>query len=278
MSAYLELTKPRITLLAALCAAAGFALASEGPVDPGRLAWTVLGTALAAAATGCLNQWLEADIDRLMRRTMCRPLPSGRVAPGRALAFGLACGAGSLVLVWKTNLLAWLLAAATLLGYLAVYTPLKRRTSWSTWIGAVPGAMPPLIGWAAAAGRLEPAAWTLFAVQYLWQIPHFLALAWLHREDYARAGLCVASVADPTGRALRRQIAASLALLLPLSLLPGLLGMAGQAYAVLAAALGAGYAAAGLRAVLDLTQPNVRQVFAASLVYLPAVLAGLVAL
>ena len=196
----LALAKPRITLLVALCAAAGFALASHGPLDWARLAWTTLGVALASASTGCLNQVFEAEFDGLMRRTRNRPVPAGRVTPAAAYTLGLAWGAMGLgVLAWKVNALSCGLTAFTLVSYLLVYTPMKRFSSFSTWVGAIPGALPPVIGWTAAGGALDAGAAALFGIQFLWQMPHFLALAWMYREDYALGGYKVYPVTDPSG-------------------------------------------------------------------------------
>ena len=180
MRAYLALAKPRITVMVALCAAAGYALASRGTLDWTRLAWTVIGVALASASTGCLNQVLEADLDARMKRTARRPIPMGQVAPGLAHALGLLWGAAGLgLLAWKVNGISCGLTAFTLVSYLLVYTPMKRFSPLSTWVGAIPGALPPVIGWTAAGGALDSSAAVLFGIQFLWQMPHFLALAWL---------------------------------------------------------------------------------------------------
>lgn len=278
MKGCLALAKPRITALTALCAAAGFLLAARGPLDRARLLWTVAGVALAAASTGCLNQLLEADRDARMKRTARRPIPAGLVAPGSALALGLAWGAAGLgLLAWKVNGASCALTAFTLAAYLLVYTPMKRVSPLSTWAGAVPGALPPVIGWAAAGGALDASAAALFAVQFLWQIPHFLALAWLHREDYGRGGFRVASVVDPSGASLSRQMAATAVLLLAASALPFVLGMAGRAYLLVALASGGLFLSLSLAAARRLTHASARRVFLGSLCYLPLVLCALVA-
>lgn len=274
----LALAKPRITALVALCAAAGYLLAARGPLDRARLWWTVLGVALAAASTGCLNQVLEAGLDARMERTKDRPLPSGRWGSGRALALGLLWGAAGLgLLAAEVNPAACALTAFTLAGYLLVYTPLKRRSPLSTWIGGIPGALPPVIGWAAAGGALDARAGALFALQFLWQMPHFLALAWLHREDYARGGFRVYPVTDPSGASTAWQMAATSGLLLAASVLPFGLGLAGRAYLTGALACGALFLLLSLAAARELNDRAARRVFLASLAYLPFVLALLVA-
>lgn len=278
MKAYLALAKPRITLLVALCAAAGYALASRGALDWTRLVWTVAGVALASASTGCLNQVLEADLDARMNRTSRRPIPSGEVTPAAAHALGLAWGAAGLALLyWKVNGAACGLTAVALASYLLVYTPMKRFSPLSTWVGAIPGALPPVIGWTAAGGALGGPAAALFAIQFLWQMPHFLALAWLYREDYALGGYRVYSVTDPSGAEVAWQMAATAALLLAVSILPFGLGLAGGAYLFTALSLGCLFLILSLAAAKELTQASARRVFLASLAYLPLVLAALVA-
>ena len=278
MKEYLALAKPRITVMVALCAAAGYALASHGPLDWARLFWTMAGVALASAATGCLNQVLEADLDARMKRTCRRPIPMGLVAPGAAHALGLLWGAAGLgLLAWKVNSVSCALTAFTLVSYLLVYTPMKRFTPLSLWVGAVPGALPPVIGWTAAGGELGASAAVLFGIQFLWQMPHFLALAWLYREDYALGGYRVVSVTDPTGAELSWQMAATSALLLAVSVLPFGLGLAGRAYLFTALALGAIFLLLALAAARELTAASARRVFFASLAYLPLVLSALVA-
>lgn len=278
MKALLELAKPRITALVALCAAAGYALASRGPLDWPRLAWTMAGVALASASTGCLNQVLESDLDERMNRTRRRPIPEGRVTPAAAHALGLVWGAAGLgLLAWKVNASACALTAFTLASYLLVYTPMKRFSPLSTWVGAVPGALPPVIGWTAAGGALDASAAALFSVQFLWQMPHFLALAWLYRDDYARGGYRVVSVTDPSGVLLARQMAATAALLLAASAAPFALGLAGRAYLAAALALGGAFLALSLSAARALDSASARRVFLASLAYLPLVLGALVA-
>ena len=230
MRGFLELAKPRIALMSALTALAGYWLA--GGRDWVQAGWLAAGTLLAACSTGTLNQCLEVGPDSRMELTRRRPLPEGRVSLARAAAFGIFCGAAGLwILFAGSGSLACALAFATLAGYVFAYTPLKLVTPQSTWIGAVCGAMPPLIGWAAATGSLSAAAWSLFAIQFLWQIPHFLALFWLHREDYIRAGFQVMPAIDQDGSATALQIAVHSLTLCLAGLLPLLIGMAGFATA-----------------------------------------------
>jgi len=273
--AYAELTKPRIALMVLVTAYIGWRLA--GGRGAGTLSWMLLGTGLSALCAGSLNQYLERGKDALMRRTRTRPLPQGRLRPGRALAFGLACGlAGAWVLSWRVNALSAGLALATLCFYLLIYTPLKPVTPHSTWIGAAAGATGPLIGWAAARGELSPAAWALFAIQFLWQIPHFMAIFWMCREDYARAGFRVMPVLDPGGGTTACQIALHSFALLLASLVPALCGLAGTPYGLWALALGAAFLGLGMRASWTMALLDTRRLFLASLAYLPLLFGALV--
>jgi protoheme IX farnesyltransferase len=230
-AAYFALTKPDVSFLVVLTTLAGYALASSGPLDWLRMAHTVCGTTLVAAGTSALNHYLERDTDARMRRTAARPLPSGVLQPAEALWFGLAlAAAGVIQLALAVGSLAALLALGTSVAYLAAYTPLKTRTTWATLVGAFPGAAPPLIGWAAARGTLGPGAWVLFAIVFLWQVPHFHAIAWMYREDYARAGIRMLPVVDPEGRATFGQILFCASALIPVSLLAAVTGIAGVRY------------------------------------------------
>lgn len=270
MNDFVALTKPRITALVAATTAFGFVLGGGRPGAD--LFWVTLGASLCAAACGALNQWLEKDQDALMRRTMTRPLPAGRVAPGTALLYGLAlAAAGLLVLRLKSDPIALQLTAFTLAAYLLLYTPLKRVSPHSTWVGAAAGATPPAIGWAAAAGSLPAQAWVLVAIQFLWQIPHFLALFWLYREDYARAGFRVLPVVHPDGGSTAAQIAVHSFTVIPATVAPAFFGMAGPGYGLAALILGCGYLVVGLRASWTLETVDARRLFLASLAYLPAV-------
>jgi len=237
--AYVVLTKPDVTFLVVITAVAGFYLGSRGPLDWPLLLHTLGGTMLVAGGTAALNQFIERDMDAVMRRTSARPLPAGILQPREALAFGL--GALAIGVVWlalAVNLLSCALALATSLLYLGLYTPLKTRTPLATAVGAIPGALPPLIGWAAARGSLSGDAWILFAIIFFWQFPHFLSIAWIYREDYARAGIRMLPVVDRSGDLTFRQIVTMSAILVPVSLLPAVIGMAGMHYFFVALVLG----------------------------------------
>ncbi len=274
---YLELTKPRITWLIVMSAAIGYFFGHSGPWSLVHVFNTLIGTALMASGTAALNQWYERGADLLMNRTKMRPLPSGRLLPHRALWFGiLLATAGTLELGFGVNWLTSQLCLATLFMYLFLYTPLKQRTWWSTTIGAFPGAMPPLIGFAGAAGKLTAEAWVLGAILFLWQFPHFYAIAWMYREDYQRAGIKMLPVVEPDGQSTSRQIVFYSLALIPISLLPKWMGMAGSIYLVGALALGAWFLYAGVQVSLDRTRAKARRVLLTSVVYLPALYALLV--
>ncbi len=229
--AYVVLTKPDVTFLVAITTLAGFYLGSPAAVDFVRLANAVIGTLMIAGGTSALNQYFERNQDAVMRRTARRPLPSGVLEPGEALRFGVGLAlAGALYLGVACNWLAAALGVATSASYLGAYTPLKKRTTWATFVGAFPGAVPPLIGWAAATGRLDAGAWVLFAILFAWQFPHFFAIAWMYREDYARAGIKMLPVVDASGDRTFRQILAYSAALIPISMLPAAMGLAGVHY------------------------------------------------
>lgn len=229
--AYVVLTKPDVTFLVVITTVAGFYLGSRGPLDWALLMHTLCGTLLVAGGTAALNQYFERDMDAVMRRTASRPLPAGVLQPREVLVFGLGTiVAGAAWLALAVNLLAAAVALATTILYLGLYTPLKTRTTLATAVGAFPGALPPLIGWAAAHGSLSLGAWVLFAILFFWQFPHFLAIAWIYREDYARAGIRMLPVVDHSGDATFRQIIATSAVLVPVSLLPSVAGIAGIRY------------------------------------------------
>ena len=269
----LELTKPRITQLVLLTAAAGFYLGSRGHVDLWLLADTLLGTALVAGGTNAWNQIWERDVDARMARTRGRPLPSGRLAASHAMWFASAITAGGVIYLGVTvNLLTASLAALTFASYVLLYTPLKRRTSLNTLIGAVPGALPIVGGWTAAGGGLDVAVAALFWILFLWQLPHFLALAWIYREDYRAGGLKMLSVDDHDGHDTARMALLYAMALLPISLLPTLLGVTGAWYFFGALALGVSYVAAGTGLVVATTPARAWRLFLVSILYLPALL------
>jgi protoheme IX farnesyltransferase len=272
-----ELTKPRITMLVSLTAAVGFVMA-ESPVDPRGLLAAVLGTALAAAGSAALNMLLEREVDGRMQRTRARPLPAGRLRPADALLLGgVLTTLGLAELYWLAHPLAAAVAFATWFSYLFLYTPLKPRTSLSTLVGAVPGALPPVIGWAAARGSLDPGAYVLFAIVFLWQIPHFLAIAWLYRDDYALGGLPMLPVIDRAGHTTGRQILANSLALGLVAIVPTAAGMAGRLYLVGALLLSLLMIACAARLAVRRTTAAARQLFLVSLVYLTGVCSLLIA-
>ena len=275
LAAYLELTKPRVTSLITLTAAAGFYLGSpsDAPLNVILLWHTVAAVWLLSSGIAALNQYMERAVDGLMLRTARRPLPSGELAPSRALLFGLSLTIiAQIYLAACAGMLAALLGLAVMAGYLLLYTPLKTRTPHSTSIGAIPGAIPPLVGWAAARGHLGAEAWALFSIMFLWQFPHFFAIARLHREDYGRAGIRMLPVIEPDGRRTARYVVATALLLVPASLLPSALGLTGPVYAGGAFVLGIAYSTCAVTA----SQPRLRsskfyarRLLYASVLYLP---------
>ncbi|HKW99798.1 MAG TPA: heme o synthase [Bryobacteraceae bacterium] len=274
MRDYISLTKPRITWLILMSTGVGYFFGWHGSslwqVPWWALLNTVLGTGLIASGTAALNQWYEREADGKMRRTSGRPIPSGRLPAIRALVFGIALAiAGFLELAVFVNLLSGILGVATLISYLFLYTPLKQRSWLSTTVGAVPGAMPPMIGFAAASGTLTAEAWVLFAILFLWQFPHFYAIAWMYREDYGRAGIRMLPVIEPDGHSTARQIIIYASLLIPVSLIPGLLGMSGKFYLLGAAALGIWFLYSGVRVAVERTILRARAVLLVSVFYLP---------
>lgn len=271
---YAELTKPRITLMVVLTTAAGYYLGAGGTLDLLVLSHALLGTGLVAAAASALNQVLERDSDARMARTCARPLPAGRLEVPAALAFGLALALlGAVYLGIAVNLLTAGLGVATLALYVLVYTPLKRRSSLCTIVGAVPGALPPVMGWTAATGSLSAEAWVLFAILFFWQLPHFLAIAWNYREDYERGGQPMLSVEDPAGGSTARQIVLYCMALLPVSLAPSLIDLTGALYFYGALVLGIAYLVAGVHAARERSHTAALLLLRVSVIYLPALLA-----
>ena len=268
--AYLMLTKPDVTFLVVLTTLAGFHLGSPGPLDFVLLVRTLFGTTLIAAGTSALNHYLERGSDAKMRRTVNRPLPRGKLRPAEALFFGVGLVlAGTACLVLRVNLLSGALGVAACASYLAAYTPLKTRTTFATFVGAFPGAVPPLIGWAAASGSLTLQAGILYAILFLWQFPHFLSIAWIYREDYARAGILMLPVVDRSGTATFRQILGYSVALVPASLLPSVVGMAGKFYLVGALLLGLALVQLGVWASQSKTNVRAKCLLQASVVYIP---------
>jgi protoheme IX farnesyltransferase len=276
---FLELTKPRVVAMVVLTALFGYYLgATTLPLDWLHLLVTLVGTALAAGGTMALNQYLERELDAQMLRTRQRPLPEGRLSPGEALVFGSAITiAGIALLFFAVNPLSAAVTAATSVSYLFAYTPAKARTSLCTLIGAVPGALPPLTGWAAVSNELPPAAWAIFAIMFVWQIPHSLAIAQMYRDDYARAGFRLLPVVDPDGLSTARQILTYSLALVSVGMLPTLLGLAGPVYFVSSIILGLGLLASALRLARSAKIADARRVMFASLLYLPFLLAVMAA-
>ncbi len=273
ISLFVELTKPGIVVMVMLTAAAGFWLAGPDSSQAIVLFHVLMGTVLVASGTNALNQVAERDADALMKRTRGRPLPAKRLSVASASAFAWITGiAGIAYLGVFVNSLTAVSAAATLVSYVFVYTPLKKHTSVSTLIGAVPGALPIVGGWAAARGTLSGEAWILFWILFLWQLPHFLALAWMYRDDYARGGFKMLSVGDSDGRMTFGHATLYAAALLPVSLAPTIVGIAGTVYFVGALALSSVFLYASFSAVRDCTMEKARRVFKLSLAYLPALL------
>jgi heme o synthase len=275
---FLALTRPRVVLMVMITTLVGFYLASVGTPDYVRLIQTLVGLGLASGGTLALNQYLERDVDARMERTRLRPLPDGRLQPAEALVFGVSItGVGLLHLAFFVNGLSAFVTAISVGSYLFLYTPLKRKTSLCSVVGAVPGALPPVIGWVAARGELGLGAWVLFAILFLWQIPHSLAIARLYRDDYARAGIQLLPVVEPDGRSTGRQIVSNCLALLAVGLLPTLIGLAGSVYFLGAFVMGVGFLGCGIGLAVSHSEAAARRLLFASLIYLPAQL-GLMAL
>ena len=273
ISDYFELSKARLCAMVLVTTAAGYVLARPGAPLGWSLVWTLLGTALTAFGANALNQLLEKERDAKMERTRLRPLPAGRISERAALVFGLGAAlTGTLILALLVGRLPAVLACATFLIYVLVYTPLKPVTSLNTIVGAITGAVPPLIGWAAATGQLDLGAGLLGALLFVWQVPHFFALAWLYRADYARGGFCMLPVLDPAGHLTFRVLLVFAFLLVPLGLVIFLAGVAGPWFALGSLALGLWWVAFGVNLLRSGSDRDARRVFLASLIYLPAML------
>lgn len=269
---FVALGKPRLNFLVVVSALAGYVMGGSDGLGMLRLAGVLVGTGLVAGGASTFNQVYERDVDALMRRTRLRPLPDGRVQPSEAIAFAAAVSlTGLVILIATTNLLAAAVALATLLTYVVVYTPLKRRTSLATVIGAIPGALPPVIGWTAARGSLSREAWMLFGIVFLWQLPHFLSIAWMFRDDYARAGFPMLPVVEPDGRSTGRQAVLYGAALIPLSLAPTLMRLTGEVYFAGALVLGLAFLALTIRFARSRSVRDARSLFFSSIIYLPLI-------
>lgn len=271
--AYWELTKPRLTSMVIFTTWLGYALGTRGVSLGGRFIHAIAGSWLVAAGAAALNQYLERDRDALMRRTQMRPLPQRQLQPRDALFFGMALSALGLgELVCFVNGLTGLLAFVSLSVYVACYTPLKTKTSLCTLVGAIPGAIPPMMGWTAAQGALDPAAWSLFGILFLWQLPHFLAIAWMYREDYARAGFAMLPVIDPDGGSTSRMILLYTAVLIPVTLIPARMGLTDLSYFWAALLFGLAFFVCGAMTAFHRSAATARRLLHASILYLPALL------
>ena len=269
-SDFVTLAKPRLNFLVVVSALAGYAMAGGDTFDVLRVLYTLIGTGLVAGGASAFNQVIEREADSLMNRTRLRPLPDQRLQSGEALVFAFALSlAGLVMLAVGVNPLSAAVALTTLVTYAVVYTPMKRRSSFSTVVGAIPGALPPVIGWAAAQNSISQGAWVLFGIVFLWQLPHFLAIAWIYRDDYARAGFPMLPVIEPDGRSTARQAVLYALATLPLSLAPTLVGMTGTTYFAGALALGILFVWLALRFAASRSIPDARRLFFGSIIYLP---------
>jgi protoheme IX farnesyltransferase len=272
-SGYVALTKPDVSFLVLMTTAAGYYMGTRGPVNWLHMIHTVFGTMLIAAGTAALNHFMERDSDRTMRRTATRPLPTGLLQPGEALVFGVAFSiAGAADLYFAAGALAAGLGVVTSLSYLLGYTPLKKRTVWATFVGAFPGAIPPMIGWVAATGSLDRGAWLLFGILFLWQFPHFHAISWMYREDYARAGIMMLPVVDRDGTRTFRQIILYASGLVGVSLLPAIVGLAGVLYFFGALVISTALLQVCLWAASNKTNARAKWLMHATVVHIPLLL------
>lgn len=274
---YAELVKARLTLLVLLTTAVGYYLGARSPVSYTGLFHAVFGTAWAAAGAAALNQWWERKVDALMQRTRTRPVPGGRMTAREALIAGTVMSVlGVVYLAFFTNLLSAFLAALTIGIYIFAYTPLKRVSTFNTLVGAVPGALPPLVGWAAARNSIDAGAWSLFAIMMLWQLPHFFAIAWMYREDYSRAGFQMISNDDDTGARSASQSVLFSMLLLGIAGIPGFVGVVSKSYVPIEVALGVFYVASAMHFLNTRTAPSARKLFLVSILYLPLLFGAMV--
>ncbi|MBA3350854.1 MAG: protoheme IX farnesyltransferase [Blastocatellia bacterium] len=277
IGAFVELTKPRIAFMLILTSAAGFYLGTTGSFDFPLFFNAMIGIGILAFGVATLNQYIERDTDALMDRTKDRPIPSQRLTPVEGLVFGVTqCLVAEIYLYFLVNPLTAALGLSVIVGYVFLYTPLKTKTSASTAIGAIPGAMPPLMGWTASAGEMTVGAWALFLLLFLWQFPHFLAIAWMYREQYAKAGILMLPVVEPSGRITARQIVLFSIMLVPVSLAPFFLGFAGVAYLVGAILLGLWFLYQSIRTARAKTTTEARRLLMVSVMYLPLIFGLLV--
>lgn len=276
--AYVELTKPRIAILLVLTSAAGFYMGTKGTFDVVLFVNMLIAITLLAFGVATLNQYWERDLDELMPRTAARPLPTGRVTSAEALFFGLAqCLIAEVYLALAVNMLTAFLGAMVIVGYVLVYTPLKTRTSASTAIGAIPGALPPLMGWTAAANDISIGAWALFAMQFLWQFPHFLSIAWIFRKEYANAGIKMLPAVEPDGKITARQIVLFSLMLLPTSLAPFFFGLSGMVFLIGATIIGLWMLYASIVAARAKTDEANKRLLLVTVIYLPVLFILMVA-
>ena len=277
-SVYSDLIKARLTTLVLLTTLVGFYMGWDKPMDYAAMFHALFGTALVASGAAALNQLLEREYDARMKRTASRPLPSGRLQPVTVMLFGGICSlAGTVYLALLVNPLTSVLGAISLVSYIFIYTPLKRLTWWNTAVGAIPGALPPLMGWAAARNQLEPGGWALFAILAFWQMPHFFAIAWMYKDEYAKAGFKMLPSVDPDGsRTAQQSVSHNIGLLL-VSLSPFVLHMAGKFYLVAAILLGGYYLWCAIQFGRKLDHASAKKLFFASIIYLPLLLIALVA-
>ncbi len=278
VAAYVELTKPRIAFMLVLTSAAGFYIGTKGSFDLPLFVNSMIGILLLAFGVATLNQYIERDTDALMDRTAKRPIPTQRITPNEALIFGiLQCAVSEIYLYFLVNPMTAILGLTVIVGYVFMYTPLKTRTSASTAIGAIPGAMPPLMGWTSAANEITIGAWALFALLFLWQFPHFLAIAWMYKDQYAKAGIKMLPVVEPDGRITARQIVLFTIMLVPISLAPFFLGFAGLIYLAGATILGIWFLFESVQTARAKTVERARRLLMVSVLYLPLIFGLLVA-
>jgi heme o synthase len=277
IAAFVELTKPRIAFMLVLTSAAGFYIGTKGSFDVALFVNSMIGILLLAFGVATLNQYIERDTDALMDRTAKRPIPTSRISANEALVFGiLQCAVSEIYLYFLVNPLTAVLGLTVIVGYVFLYTPLKTRTSASTAIGAIPGAMPPLMGWTAAANEVTIGAWALFALLFLWQFPHFLAIAWMYKEQYAKAGIKMLPVVEPDGRITARQIVLFAIMMVPVSLAPFFLGFAGLIYLIGATILGVWFLFESVKTARAKTVEKARRLLMVSVLYLPLIFGLLV--